>query len=85
VAGWWFSQGTSAYSTNKTDSHDITEILLIAALNTITLALEVNCPFQLLQPAIWFLTKFLNINAVVFTSLFILPVLRFSFLIFQYF
>jgi hypothetical protein len=35
VAGWWFSQGTSAYSTNKTDSHDITEILLIAALKKI--------------------------------------------------
>jgi hypothetical protein len=27
-------------STNKTDSHDITEILLKVALNTITLTLE---------------------------------------------
>jgi hypothetical protein len=29
--------GTSVSSTNKTDSHDITEILLKVALNTITL------------------------------------------------
>ena len=29
----------SVYSTNKTDSHDITEILLRVVLNTITLAL----------------------------------------------
>jgi hypothetical protein len=32
VAGWWFSLVTSI---NKTDCHDITEILLKAALNTI--------------------------------------------------
>jgi len=28
VAGRWFSPGISVTSTNKTDSHDITEILL---------------------------------------------------------
>jgi hypothetical protein len=28
VAGWWFSPGTQVSSTNKTDRHDITEILL---------------------------------------------------------
>ena len=33
----WFSPGTSVTSTNKTYLHDITEILLIVALNTITL------------------------------------------------
>ena len=33
----WFSPGTPLSSTNKTDSHDITEILLKVALNTITL------------------------------------------------
>ena len=27
VAGWWFSPGTPVSSTNKTDHHDITEIL----------------------------------------------------------
>jgi hypothetical protein len=32
----WFSLGTPASSTNKTDRHDITEILLKVVLNTIT-------------------------------------------------
>jgi len=31
----WFSLGTPVSSTNKTDPHDITEILLKEALNTI--------------------------------------------------
>ena len=31
----WFSPGTLVSSTNKTDHHDITEILLKVALNTI--------------------------------------------------
>jgi hypothetical protein len=35
----WFSPGTPVSSTNKTDCHDITEILLKVALNTITLTL----------------------------------------------
>ena len=35
----WFSPGTLVSSTNKTDCHDITEILLKVALNTITLTL----------------------------------------------
>jgi hypothetical protein len=39
VAGPWFSQGTPVSFTNKTDSHDITEILLKVALNTIILPL----------------------------------------------
>jgi len=30
----WFSPGTPVSSTNKTDRHDITEILLKVALNT---------------------------------------------------
>ena len=34
-AGWWFSLGTPVSSTNKTDHHDITEILLKVTLNTI--------------------------------------------------
>ena len=36
VAGRWFSPGTPVYSTNKTDRHDITEILLKVELNTIS-------------------------------------------------
>ena len=34
--GQWFSLGTLVFSTNKTDHHDITEILLKVALSTIT-------------------------------------------------
>ena len=34
--GRWFSPGTLISSTNKTDRHDITEILLKVALNTIS-------------------------------------------------
>jgi hypothetical protein len=40
ATGQWFSPGTLVSSTNKTDHHDITEILLKVALNTITLTLE---------------------------------------------
>jgi hypothetical protein len=36
AAGRWFSPGTAVSSTNKTDHHDITEILLKVTLNTIT-------------------------------------------------
>jgi hypothetical protein len=35
AAGLWFSPGTQVSSTNKTDRHDITEILLKLAINTI--------------------------------------------------
>jgi hypothetical protein len=37
AAGRWFSPGILVSSTNKTDRHDITEILLKVVLNTITL------------------------------------------------
>ena len=36
ATGQWFSPGPPVSSTNKTDRHDITEILLKVALNTIT-------------------------------------------------
>jgi hypothetical protein len=35
VIGQWFSQGSPVSSTNKTDRHEITEILLKVALSTI--------------------------------------------------
>ena len=35
AAGWWFSSGTLVFSTNKTDCHNVTELLLKVALNTI--------------------------------------------------
>ena len=34
MTGRWFSQGAPVSSTNKTDRHDISEILLKVALNT---------------------------------------------------
>ena len=42
AAGRWFSPGTPVSSTNKTDRHDITEILLKVALNTITITLSLE-------------------------------------------
>ena len=39
VAGWWFSPSTPVSSSNQTDRHDITEILLKVALDIITLTL----------------------------------------------
>jgi hypothetical protein len=39
MAGLWFSRGTPVSSTQKTDRHDITEIVLNVALNTIALTL----------------------------------------------
>ena len=38
----WFSLDTPVFSTNKTDCHDITEIVLRVALNTINLNLAVR-------------------------------------------
>ena len=42
ATGQWFSPGTPFFSTNKTDCHDRTEILLKVALNTINLNLTYN-------------------------------------------
>ena len=42
MTGRWLSPGTLATSTNKSDRHDITEILLKVALNTITLTLTLK-------------------------------------------
>jgi len=40
ATGRWFSSGTPVSSTNKTDCHDIIEILLKVALSTLTLTLQ---------------------------------------------
>ena len=42
VTGQWFFLGTPVSSTNTAHRHDITEILLKAALNTITLTHMAN-------------------------------------------
>jgi hypothetical protein len=47
ATGWWFSPGIPVSSTNKTDRHDKTEILLKVALNTITLSRKQIISFQL--------------------------------------
>jgi hypothetical protein len=39
----WFSSDTPVFSSNNTDRHDITEILLKVALNTITQTPYVAC------------------------------------------
>jgi hypothetical protein len=44
VTGRWFSTGTPVSSTNKTDRHDITEILLKVALNSIKQPTQTNRP-----------------------------------------
>ena len=41
TAGRWFSPGAPDSSTNKTDCHNITEILLNVAISTINLTLNV--------------------------------------------
>jgi len=46
AAGQWFSPGTPVSSTNNTDHHDITEILLKVALNTIN---QTEIKFKLLK------------------------------------
>ena len=48
-AGQWLSCGTLVSSTNKTDSHDITEILLKVALNTITITPEINAYMEVCE------------------------------------
>ena len=42
ATGWWFSPGMPVSSTNKTDRHDLTEILLKVALNTVALTLTLQ-------------------------------------------
>ena len=62
--GGFFFWGTSVSSTNKTDRHDITEILLKVALSTI------NRPTRLWLP-IWYLQTFLIIKMDNFAPLLI--------------
>ena len=45
ATGLWFSLGTPVSFTNKTDRHDITEILLKMTLNTISIIINHQVPF----------------------------------------
>jgi hypothetical protein len=45
TVGRWFSSGTPVYSTNKTDRHDLTEILYNVTLDTITRITDINIIF----------------------------------------
>ena len=49
VTGQWFSTGLPVSSTNKTDRHDITEIVLKVALNTIKQTNFKICKIYLLK------------------------------------
>ena len=57
LVGLWYSLGTSVFSANKTDHHDITEILLKVVVNII--AISLNSELK---------TKYSTIN-VMFSSL----------------
>jgi hypothetical protein len=70
ATGQWFSPGTLVSSTNKTDHHDITEILLKVALNTrsLTLTLKIRILKVALKPllrgtVIWYLIISLHLNS----------------------
>ena len=41
MTGRWFSPDTPVSFTNKTDRHDITEIVLKVALNTLTITIHI--------------------------------------------
>ena len=58
AADCWFSPSTSVSSTNKTDHHNISEILLKVALNTINPPLETQSIFTIT----WFLFEHIDLG-----------------------
>jgi len=54
TTGWWFSLGTPVSSTNKTARHDVTEILLKVALNTINQPNQPTLPISPLLEMIYY-------------------------------
>ena len=67
VAGRWFSPDTPVSSTNKTDRHDITEILLKVVLKTpyLSLSLHGNVLFPPRRPCFSYQISFTLINYIV--------------------
>jgi hypothetical protein len=53
TAGWCFSLNTPIFSTNKTYRTDITEILLIVALNAINHPINILYYWNLIRSSIW--------------------------------
>jgi len=63
ATGRWFSPGTPVSSANKTDRHNIAEILLKVALNTLTLTLleVLHLTYQILFPVkCWHVTVYFD-------------------------
>jgi hypothetical protein len=69
TAGWWFSLGTPVSCTNKTDCHDITEILLKMALTTITLTLQTSNFIAHKMTTNYLLFYWLEVQITIFTNL----------------
>ena len=66
----WISPGTRVSSTNKTDGHDITEILLKVALNTIILTLTIKCVLYPEDRHVWRFSTLSRYPNTSFLSLF---------------
>ena len=66
AAGRWFYLGTPVCSINKADRHDITDILLKVALNTITLTITryYSDTFQDIQFIL--IVEFLSVRVIIF-------------------
>jgi hypothetical protein len=66
--GWCFSLDTPVFSTNKTDRHDITEILLKVASNTINqtkplkrgLRIEFSIQYQINLDKLYIVLKYIG-------------------------
>jgi hypothetical protein len=73
ATGRWFSLGTLVSSTNKTDCHDLAEILLKVSLTIITLRVKEMLYYFLLRPIFqWILFKILykhQVNIIDYSSL----------------
>ena len=67
AAGRWFSLGTPISPTNKTDRHDITEILLNVVLNTINLNL-IHVKLELYFDFLQIILGRLNFLKIMFSS-----------------
>ena len=69
ATGWWFSPGNPVSSTNKTDCHNITEILLKVALSTI-IGINQTKPYSSpIFSVLWYLIFYWDLNDNLFALL----------------